>query len=146
LNAQPIAHVYEMSPRRKFRVAPGFIWTGNRASLAEALGVDISYLEACERGEERAPASLAKLIRQLTGGAVDLEVRKPGRPPKKLEHPLAQWIDANRAGDRQSFAGEIGITIEHLRDVLNYRGDLSTRKAREIKQITGLSWEALLGE
>jgi hypothetical protein len=147
MNAQPItvAHVYEMSPRRKFRVAPGFVWTGNRASLAEALGVDISYLEACERGEEKAPASLAKLVSDLTGGAVDLKVKPKGRPPKKLEHPLAQWIDRERAGDRAKFAQEIGITYEHLMAYLGGREDLSTGIFREIKRVTKLEWEDLLG-
>jgi hypothetical protein len=147
MNAEPLTFtaVYEMSPRRKFKVSPGFIWTGDYAALAQALGVDISYLEACERGEEYAPASLAKLVRGLTGGAVDLKVRRPGRPPKKLEHPLARWIDANRNGDRAKFAEEIGITIEHLRDVLTYREDMGIKTARKVKKLTGLTWEDLLG-
>jgi hypothetical protein len=144
MNAQPIAHVYEM-PRRKFRVAPGFVWTGNRASLAQALGVDISFLEACERGEEKAPASLAKIVRDLTGGVVELEVRKPGRPPKKLEHPLAQWIDANRNGNRAAFAQEIGVSNDYLVSVLSGREDFSLKTIREIKKLTGLTWEDLLG-
>jgi DNA-binding transcriptional regulator YdaS (Cro superfamily) len=145
MNAQPIAHVYEM-PRRKFRVAPGFVWTGNRASLAQALGVDISFLEACERGEEKAPASLAKIVRDLTSGAVELEVRKPGRPPKKLEHPLAQWIDLNRGGDRAAFAGEIGVSETYLRAVLSGRESLSLQRAQEIRRITRISLDELFPE
>jgi hypothetical protein len=144
MNAQPIAHVYEM-PRRKYRVAPGFVWTGNRAELASALGVDISFLEACERGEEKAPASLAKVVRDLTGGAVELEVRKPGRPPKKLEHPLAQWIDANRNGNRAAFAQEIGVDSDYLTAFLSGRKEFSLKIIREIKRLTGLEWEDLLG-
>jgi hypothetical protein len=139
------AETYPMSPRRKFRVARGFVWTGNSALLAEALGVDISFLEACERGEERAPASLAKLVRDLTSGAVELEVRKPGRPPKKLEHPLAQWIDANRNGERAQFAQEIGVSYDFLVAVLSGRQDFSLKTIRQIKKLTGLTWEDLLG-
>jgi DNA-binding transcriptional regulator YdaS (Cro superfamily) len=144
MNAQPLAHVYEM-PRRKYRIAPGFVWTGNRAALAAALGVDISYLEACERGEEFAPAQLARLVRAATGGEVELEVRKPGRPPKKLEHPLAQWIDRERAGDRAKFAQEIGVSYDFLVSVLSGRQDFSLKTIREIKKLTGLRWEDLLG-
>jgi hypothetical protein len=147
MNAEPLTFtaVYEMSPRRKFKVSPGFIWTGDYAALAQALGVDISYLEACERGEEYAPAKLASLVRDLTGGAVDLKSKPKGRPPKKIEHPLAQWIDANRGGDRTAFAQEIGIGYEHLMAYLGGREDLGTKTYRQVRKLTGLSWEDLLG-
>jgi hypothetical protein len=124
-----------------------YVWDGDITRLADRLGIkDVAYLERLINKEEAAPASLARKVATLTAGRVELEVRKPGRPPAKLEHPLAQWIDANRSGDKQAFAEEIGISIEHLRDVLNYRGDLGTKKARKIRELTGLSWEDLLGE
>jgi DNA-binding transcriptional regulator YdaS (Cro superfamily) len=138
------AEVYTpMSPRRRVQAPRGFVWTGDLDALAAALGVPTSYLERCRDGEEKASAPLARLVEQLTGGEVRLDVKRPGRPPKKLEHPVARWIDQHRGGDKAKFAGEIGITVQHLRAVLSGREELTPRLARKMAEVMGVSWKEL---
>jgi hypothetical protein len=143
MNAQPIAHVYEM-PRKKPETKPGERprWDGDLTALGDALGVkDLAQLERILAGDEAAPRDLAIKIKRLTG--YEVEVRAPGRP-RKITHPLAIWIDQHRDGDRARFAEEIGCSLGYLRNVLSNQERLSVEKARAIKRITGLSLDILL--
>jgi hypothetical protein len=133
-------------PRRKPGVEP-YIWGGDLSALGDRLGIkDLAYLERLLNKEETAPASLARKVAALTGGAVVFEVRKPGRPRRKIEHPLAQWIDANRGGDRAAFAKEIGFSEAYLSAVLSGRELLSIPRAKEIRRLTGISLDDLFPE
>jgi AraC-like DNA-binding protein len=67
----------------------------------------------------------------------------PGRP-RKLVHPLAQWIEEHYAGDRDRLAAEAGISRSHLNGVLSGTHGLSPETAKKIREITELSLDVLL--